>query len=76
MSKVKRNIIVVLAVSLLMVFSALAPAFAKNFNYPEGQDIVYSSGGEGFIATPAGYFGLFTSMRIGAVNVEIGTQGS
>jgi hypothetical protein len=75
-NKVKRITVVVLAVSLLMLFGVLAPAFAKNFNYPEGQDIVYSSGGEGFIATPAGYFGPFISMRIGAVNVEIGTQGS
>jgi hypothetical protein len=75
-NEVKRISVVVLAVSLLMLFGALAPAFAKNFNYPEGQDIVYSSGGEGFIATPAGYFGPFTSMRIGAVNVEIGTKGS
>ena len=72
----KRIKIVVSVVSLLMLFGALTPAFAKNFNYPEGQDIVYSSGGEGFIAAPAGYFGPITSMKIRAVNVEIGLQGS
>jgi hypothetical protein len=74
-NKVKRISVVVLAVSLLMLFGALTPAFAKNFNYPEGQDIVYSSGGEGYVATPAGYFGPVTSMKIRAVNVEIGTHG-
>ena len=73
----KRITVVVLAVSLLMLFSTLAPAFAKNFNYPEGQDISYFSGGVGFIATPTGYFGpIVTSMRIRANDVEIGTGGS
>jgi hypothetical protein len=76
-NKVKRITVVVLAVSLLMLFSTLAPAFAKNFNYPEGQDISYFSGGVGFIATPTGYFGpIVTSMRIRANDVEIGTGGS
>ena len=71
----KRITVVVLAVSLLMLFGALAPAFAKNFNYPEGQDITYSSGGEGFIVPPVGSFGPATSMRIGAADVEIGSKG-
>ena len=68
--------VVVLMASLLMLFSTLAPAFAKNFNYPEGQDISYFSGGVGVIATPTGYFGSATAMRIRANNVEIGTGGS
>jgi hypothetical protein len=68
--------VVVLMASLLMLFSTLAPAFAKNFNYPEGQDISYFSGGVGFIAPPPGYFLTATSMRIRANDVEIGTGGS
>ena len=67
----KRITVVVLAVSLLMLFSTLAPAFAKNFNYPEGVDVTYSSGGEGYITTPTG-----ASMRILAADVEIGSGGS
>ena len=71
----KRITVVVLAVSLLMLFGALTPAFAKNFNYPEGQNISYYRGAKGFIATPAGYFGPVTLMRIRANDVEIGTHG-
>ena len=67
----KRITVVVLALSLLMLFSTLAPAFAKNFNYPEGVDVTYSSGGEGYITTPTG-----ASMRILAADVEIGSGGS
>ena len=59
-----------------MTFAVIAPAFAKNFNYPEGQNITHVSGGKGVIAPPAGYFGMVTSMRIKANDVEIGTHGS
>ncbi len=72
----KRITIVVFALASLMTFAAFAPAFAKNFNYPEGQNITYVSGGKGVIAPPAGYFGMVTSMRIKANDVEIGTHGS
>jgi hypothetical protein len=75
-NEVKRITVFVFALALLMAFAVIAPAFAKNFNYPEGQNITYTSGGEGFIATPADYFGPVTSMKIRANDVEIGTHGS
>jgi hypothetical protein len=75
-TEVKRVSAVVLALSLLMLFGAFAPAFAKNFNYPEGQNITYASGGEGFVAPPAGSLGMITSLKIRANDVEIGTHGA
>ena len=75
-SEVKKTAVVIFALALLLTFAATAPAFAKNFNYPEEQNITYTSGGEGFIATPAGYFMSVTSMKIRANDVEIGTHGS
>jgi hypothetical protein len=75
--EVNRKVLGMAVVFLAVAISAssIVPAFAKNFNYPEGQDITYTSSGEGYIATPAGYFGAVTSMKIRAVNVEIGTKG-
>lgn len=71
----KRITVVVLALSLLMLYGALTPAFAKNFNYPEDQIIHYSSGGEGYIAPPEGSFGIATSLKIQLADVQIGTFG-
>lgn len=71
----KRITVVVFAFALLMTFAAAAPAFAKNFNYPEDQLIHYSSGGEGYIAPPAGSFGTATSLKIQLADVQIGTYG-
>jgi hypothetical protein len=53
--------------------SSIVSAFAKNFNY---QGVVhYSSGGEGYIAPPAGSFGTATSLKIQLADVQIGTYG-
>ncbi|HII85120.1 TPA: hypothetical protein HA273_00720, partial [Candidatus Bathyarchaeota archaeon] len=73
--RVKKVAVVVLAVALLLLFSAFVPVFAKNFNYPEGQLVHYSSGGEGYVAVPAGSFGAATSLKIQLADVQIGTYG-
>jgi len=68
--------VAVLAMALLLLCMSVVPTFAKNFNYPEGQNVTYTSGGEGFIAPPAGSFGIITSLKIVAADVKIGTHGS
>jgi hypothetical protein len=72
----KKVLLTVLMFAAIIAMVSIAPASTKNFNYPEGQNITYISGGEGIIAPPAGYFGMATSMRLKAHDVEIGTHGS
>jgi hypothetical protein len=73
--EVNRKILMaVLAMAASIVFTAVAPAFAKNFNIPEGQNRSYTSGGSGIIVTPEGFF--IPELRLQANNVEIGIHGS
>lgn len=77
--KLKKVAVVFSAMALSMMLAAVAPAFAKNFNVPEGVNRVYYSGGEGVIAVPTGWptGGAHpTLLHIKALDVEIGTLGS
>ena len=70
----KKKVLGIAVVFLIMASAcSIVPAFAKNFNY---QGVIhYSSGGEGYLALPAGSFGTATSMKIQLADVQIGTFG-
>ena len=65
--------IAVVFLAVAISASSNVSVFAKNFNY---QGVIhYSSGGEGYLALPAGSFGTATSMKIQLADVQIGTFG-
>ena len=45
-------LLTVLTLVTVLAVTAIAPVFAKNFNFPEGVNRLYSTGGEGSIAPP------------------------
>jgi len=48
----RKSILIVLTLVAVLAVTAIAPAFAKNFNLPEGVGRIYLTGGEGSIAPP------------------------
>jgi hypothetical protein len=74
--KLRKMVGSILIFSLLLGLVNIAPTLAKNFNVPEGVNVVYSSSGEGIVMVPAGWpdnAAHPTMLRITAISVADGT---
>jgi hypothetical protein len=77
---VKRKVLLtVLTLVTVLAVTAIVPAFAKNFNFPEGVNRLYSTGGEGGIAPPPDWpFSMNPALEVLFVvnRVEAGSLGT
>jgi hypothetical protein len=79
--RVNKVEVAVLAMAMLMIFSCIAPALAKNLNYPPGVEIIHyiNAGGQADIPIltplPPNYPTSTTDMRLSFKHVEMPNAG-
>jgi hypothetical protein len=67
----RKAIVAVLMLTLLMVLTAVSPAFAWNFNVANDGVVLYWEGGEGIVQVPAGWPG-GTAANASRLKIEAG----